>query len=387
MYHAPGRLRVKPWIICEVQPWCSHSKRGKHTHISCMTPSWTSRGPWGRCWPPRAIPSGKRLSHMGNKRRIYLVGIGTSWHAALIAEHWFRRFAQGAPEVQAWHSFEFYSYPPALSPEDAVIVISHRGTKTYSFLALELAKSCGAFTLAVTSTNPGPRIRVADLEINTVEQERSAAFTVSYTSALTVLAMIAANLGGSPGGTDPAALRARLQDVPGQIAQALAKEEEIREAAERFQGASRFLTVAWGPNTANAYEAALKMKETSAVDCEGLQTEQILHGPFCSVNQDCLVTLVAPPGPGYQRSLDIARASSAVGASVWALVQQGDDQLSAEAGNAFQLPEMPELWSPLVYVAPIQLFTYHLALARNAHPDLFQQNNPRQAAARREYNL
>ena len=330
---------------------------------------------------------GQAVESLANKRRIYLVGIGTSWHAALIAEHWFRRFAQGAPEVQAWHSFEFYSYPPALSPEDAVIVISHRGTKTYSFLALELAKSCGAFTLAVTSTNPGPRIRVADLEINTVEQERSAAFTVSYTSALTVLAMIAANLGGSPGGTDPAALRARLQDVPGQIAQALAKEEEIREAAERFQSASRFLTVAWGPNTANAYEAALKMKETSAVDCEGLQTEQILHGPFCSVNQDCLVTLVAPPGPGYQRSLDIARASRAVGAPVWALVQQGDDQLSAEAGNAFELPEMPELWSPLVYVAPIQLFTYHLALARNAHPDLFQQNNSRQAAARREYNL
>ena len=167
----------------------------------------------------------------------------------------------------------------------------------------------------------------------------------------------------------------------------LAKEGEIREAAERFQGASRFLTVAWGPNTANAYEAALKMKETSAVDCEGLQTEQILHGPFCSVNQDCLVTLVAPPGPGYQRSLDIARASRAVGAPVWALVQEGDDQLSAEAGNAFELPEMPELWSPLVYVAPLQLFTYHLALARNAHPDLFQQNNSRQAAARREYNL
>ena len=325
---------------------------------------------------------------LANKRRIYLVGIGTSWHAALIAEHWFRRFAQGSPEVQAWHSFEFYSYPPALSPEDAVIVISHRGTKTYSFLALELAKSCGAFTLAVTSTNPGPRIRVADLEINTVEQERSAAFTVSYTSALTVLAMIAANLGGSSSnGPDAATLQNKLRDVPGQISQVLAKEGEIREAAERFQGASRFLTVAWGPNTANAYEAALKMKETSAVDCEGLQTEQILHGPFCSVNQDCLVTLVAPPGPGYQRSLDIARASRAVGAPVWALVQEGDDQLSAEAGNAFELPEMPELWSPLVYVAPLQLFTYHLALARNAHPDLFQQNNSRQAAARREYNL
>ena len=332
--------------------------------------------------------AGQAAESLGSKRRIYLVGIGTSWHAALIAEHWFRRFAQGSPEVQAWHSFEFYSYPPALGPDDAVIVISHRGTKTYSFLALELAKSAGAFTLAITSTKPGPRIRVADLQINTVEPERSAAFTVSYTSALTVLAMIATNLDGPvPGETERATLRARLQDVPGQISQVLTREAQIQEAAERFQDKSRFLTIAWGPNTANAYEAALKMKETSAVDCEGLQTEQLLHGPFCSINQDCLVTLVAPPGPGYQRSLDIARACNAAGAPVWALVQEGDADLTGEAGNTFELPEMPELWSPLVYVAPIQLFTYHLALARNAHPDLFQQNNPRQAAARRHYDL
>ena len=40
--------------------------------------------------------------------------------------------------------------PPVLSRDDAVIVISHRGTKTYSFLSLELAKDHGAFTVAIT---------------------------------------------------------------------------------------------------------------------------------------------------------------------------------------------------------------------------------------------
>jgi glucosamine--fructose-6-phosphate aminotransferase (isomerizing) len=35
------------------------------------------------------------------KRRLYLVGIGTSWHAALVGEYWFRRMGPNSLEVQA----------------------------------------------------------------------------------------------------------------------------------------------------------------------------------------------------------------------------------------------------------------------------------------------
>ena len=132
---------------------------------------------------------------------------------------------------------------------------------------------------------------------------------------------------------------------------------------------------------------ALKIKETSASDCEGLQVEQLLHGPFCSLDDRCLVTLIAPPGPGYERSLDIARASAAAGAPVWALVQEGDEDLASLASASFAMRPLPELWSPLACVAPLQLFTYHLTLQRGKHPDLFQQDNPKQAAARVHYNL
>ena len=333
---------------------------------------------------------------LASKRRLYLVGIGTSWHAALIAEHWFRRLAGSRVEVQGWHSFEFCAYPPPLSQDDAVIIISHRGTKTYSFLALELARERGAYTLAVTSTDPGPRIRVADVEFNTVAPERSAAFTVSYTAALTVMAMLASALGaklGAASGSDsdfggnPAQLRAQLESVPGVAAGIINRSDAVERAVQRFQERQRFISVGWGPNTANAYEVALKIKETSAADCEGLQVEQLLHGPFCSIGPDCLVTLIAPPGPGYERALNIARAAAAVDAPVWALVQEGDEELSALVTESFPMPPLAELWSPLAYVVPLQLFTYYLALARDKHPDRFQQDNPAQAEARTHYEL
>ena len=325
---------------------------------------------------------------LATKRNIYVVGIGTSWHAVLVAEHWFRRFASRDIQVQGWHSFEFCSYPPALGPEDAVIIISHRGTKTYSFLALELAKEKGAYTVAVTSTDPGPRLQVADTSLHTVAPERSSAFTISYTAALTVLALMATELGAALGDDEETArLRDQLLDVPGAVADIIDREQAIAGVVEAYGDRQRFISVGWGPNTANAYEVALKIKETSASDCEGLQVEQLLHGPFCSVDDQCLVTLIAPPGPGYERSLDIARASAAAGAPVWALVQEGDEELSSLASASFAMKPLPELWSPLASVVPLQLFTYHLALHRSKHPDLFQQDNPKQAAARAHYGL
>jgi len=323
-----------------------------------------------------------------HRKSIHLAGIGTSWHAALVAQHWFRQLAPAAPPVHAWHSFEFFSYPPPLGQDDAVIVISHRGTKTYSFQALELAHARGAYTVAVTATNPGPRIMAADMALQTVEQERSAAFTVSYTSALMVLALIALGLGeasASPGAAS--GTLQQLRQIPGAVADALAREQAIAQTASRFASQGRFLSVAWGPNTANAYEVALKIKETSAADSEGIQAEQLLHGPFCSVDSRCLLLLVAPPGPGSQRAGDIARAAAAAGAPVWGLLEEGNTQLARLCTEAFALPPVPEIWSPLLYVAPLQLFTYHLTLARDANPDLFQQDNPRQAAACVHYSL
>ena len=327
-------------------------------------------------------------AELAKRRRLYIVGIGTSWHATLVAEHWFRRFSAKSLEIQACHSFEFCAYSPQLSSDDAVIVVSHRGTKTYSFQALELAKAAGAYTVSITSTEPGPRIRVADVVLNTVEPERSAAYTVSYTTALVVLGMLATAVGNwSDASEELPILRAQLEEVPQTLTQVLVNQSKAQHAARHFQSKGRFVSVGWGPNTANAYEVALKIKETSAVDSEGLQVEQILHGPFCSIGEKCLITLVAPPGPGYERALNIARASIEVGAPVWALVQEGDTLLSDLATEAFFMPSISDFWSPLIYVLPLQLFTYYLALARGAHPDLFQQDNARQAAARQHYEL
>src|SRR3712207_3529889 len=81
--------------------------------------------------------------------RLFLVGIGTSYHAARIGEHLFREYG-GELDVRAVHSFDFALYGPVLEPGDCVVAISHRGAKRYTARALERALDAGCRTALVT---------------------------------------------------------------------------------------------------------------------------------------------------------------------------------------------------------------------------------------------
>ncbi len=312
-------------------------------------------------------------------RRIHLCGVGTSWHAALVGEHLFK--AVGLAETRAWNSFEFASYPPPLTGDDLVIVMAHSGTKRYPSEALSLAKEAGASTAIVTSQTSQANLEQADVVVRTTSRDRSAAFTVSHTGAMAALALVASRL---PDGKEVGRDLARL---PSFVASALEKEEEVRQLVERVQDFRWYCFAGWGPNTSTAYEAALKVNEAAYDVTTAYQLEQFLHGPFVATGPRCLVTLVAPPGPGYERSVEVGKAVKATGAGLAALVAEADEEMTSVADNVLVLPSVAEALSPIVYVVPLQLFTYWLALERGRNPDTFRLDDPTHRAARAHYSL
>ena len=138
--------------------------------------------------------------------RLFLAGLGTSHHAAQVGEHLMRVYGGGV-DARAVGSFDLALYGPELGPEDVVVAVSHRGSKRYTALALERAREAGCRTALVTGEGGSGRGR-ADAVFETVAQERSSAHTVSYTSAVAVLALLAGRIGRhrSGGETLPAAL-------------------------------------------------------------------------------------------------------------------------------------------------------------------------------------
>lgn len=317
--------------------------------------------------------------------RLYLVGIGTSYHAALAGEHLVRSYGGGISAYAA-HAFDFALYGPRLGPRDGVITVTHRGTKRYTRDALMRAREAGCPTVVVTGEGPDDRAD-ADVVLQTVPQERSSAHTVSYAGAVAALSVLAAAVGAARLGR--AALDAALLEraVPAALRGALALEPEIAGHARGFATSPRIWLVGGGPGAIAAIEGALKIKETSYMTAEGMSAEAMLHGPFqCSEPEDLFI-LIAQAGPAQSRVADVAGAIREIGARCVVVDDGAATALRDGVAARWSVPPVPEPFTALTCAVPLQLFSYHLALARGTNPDSFRLEDPRFAKAYRRVTL
>lgn len=303
---------------------------------------------------------------------VWLTGVGSSWHAALAGELLFARVGRLGSRARAVHAFDFVEY--GSDPTGAVVAITHRGTNRHVAAALQRARAAGGAAVAVAGHGiEGPA--GAEHALRTVEQEASSCHTVSYTTALAMLAALAAAVGHD----DDTAHQ--LDAIPDQLALLLGQ-EAWEDLAARFGGRRRYWVVGGGPNTATAYEAALKLNEAAWLPAAGFACEQFLHGPWAAMEPEDLVILIAPPGPSHARCRDVARVAAAIGAPLIALVAEDDREIGALAAETIALPPVAELLSPIVAIVPLQLLTYHLAVAAGANPDTMRADQPAHGRAR-----
>jgi len=314
--------------------------------------------------------------------RLFLVGTGTSLHAALVGEHLFRLHGAGR-EARAVPAFDFALDGPALTAQDTVVVLSHRGTKQYSVAALQRACAAGCRTALICGQGAPPSPVAPDAVLPTVPQELSSAHTISYAGALAALAALAGAVGRRAG-------RPTLDGVlltgglPALLAGALAAEPEVAALAARHAGHRRIWIAGAGVDAVTAAEIALKIKESSYLQAEGMAAEAMLHGPFQCLEAADLVILIATARPGVERLEALARMAEEVGAArLWV----GSAQAPGEGCDLLAVPEAPAPLSCLTCLVPLQLLAYHLALTRGTDPDAFRLNDPRFARAARHARL
>jgi glucosamine--fructose-6-phosphate aminotransferase (isomerizing) len=303
-------------------------------------------------------------------RRIFVVGIGTSLHAAMIGS-WLLRAA--GSDARAVSSFDFALYPDSysLTAEDAVVVMAHTGVKTYSAVSIQRAHDAGARVLSVgslTAEHPG-----SELILRTVEREQSAAYTASHLAAMTVMAQVATVLGEGRSASGVNGFRAALDRLPDQIADVVARETGIQPVAEDALQ-RQIYAIAAGPNEATALELVIKAREAAYVPIDALHAEQFLHGPMVAFNEGDLLVAVAVPGNAFDRVAGICAVADAMGGRLWIV---GSSVPSTPDATVFALPELPEMLSPLLAVVPMQMLAYTMAVLRGTHPDTFRRNDPR----------
>jgi glutamine---fructose-6-phosphate transaminase (isomerizing) len=319
-----------------------------------------------------------------DKDRIVFVGIGTSLHAARIAELWLRDFTAGSIWAHFEQSFEFLHHSPALGPDDAVIVITHTGSSSASAEALRLARAKGALTIAITGQDSNEAIRGADFQIETCEQEIAFAYTKSYSTALAALALINLRIAAASNLLAHSTFYEQLAAVPALMRQALALEPQCRQLATLIAARQRVEIFGAGSGWATAREAALKIKESCYIAAEGFETEEVLHGPFSEVDSRTALIGLLTGGPSDDRARQIFRAAGEVQALRAAIiVPSAHRDIAAE--HTLQVPECAEWLQAFVHLVPLQLLNYFLALERGVSPDSGRQEQAQHAAAAKHY--
>ncbi len=324
--------------------------------------------------------AGPHLPRIAEGARLFLVGIGTSHHAAQVGEHLFRTCA-GDADARAVHAFDFALYGPPLTPRDVVVGISHRGTKRYTAASLARAREAGCMTVLITGEGAAPDGARADVTLHTVPQEISSAHTISYTGAIAALAALAEQVGRHRRGTAPLPPGFLRDAMPAALRAALETEPDAAAFAGEHAGRRRIWLVGGGPSAVTAQEAALKIKETSYLQAEGMSVEALLHGPLQCTEAGDLFVLVAPAGAAQARVIEAAGQVEAIGAPFLVVGDGTAEVLRRGAAGRWAVPAVPEPFTALTCVVPMQLLAYHLALARGTNPDGFRLEDPRFARA------
>lgn len=271
-------------------------------------------------------------------RRVLLIGTGTSWHAANHGAFLLRLAGIEAWPVQAADA-ALYALEP--TPDDALILLSHRGIKTYTSQVLERARASGV-PVVVISRRESP----AGADLETVDNERSSAFTSSHLAALLRLAQLAAALGADVGD---------LNAVPDAVS------EELTGPSPDVVPPVRLLEfIGAGTNQWTAAEGALKVRETAYIPTEGLSAEQFLHGPSVALGKADTLVCLDGGGPMRERVGQIANAAAATGATV----------------HRFERRDLGEPLSIFPLTVIVQRIALECAEALGTNPDTFGYDVP-----------
>ena len=295
-------------------------------------------------------------------RRVRLTGVGASGHAAQVGELMLRSIGIDA---RAMHAFELATFSTNFDPNELVIVISHRGGKSYAAKALQRALQSGMKTIVITGQES--TLTRADVIIATVPQERSATHTASFTAAMAVLATLAARC-------EPRSpLAAAAPTLPECLRAMLPSREIAREVAEIVaQPGRRTLLLGAGGCHAIARGGALALKEAAYVVAEGNHLEDGLHGGLHGQQAGDVLIQLAPDGVTNERQADLARVADGVGLDRWKIGGQPDGARWHTA-----LPDVPDVVAPVPAAIPLQWLALETALRLGTDPDSFRRDDER----------
>ena len=302
---------------------------------------------------------------------VQIVACGTSYHAGLIARHWFEEIAGLPCGVEVASEFRYRTQ--VVRPNTMILTISQSGETADTLAALRGAKADGfGPSVAIVNVPESSLVRESDFVLMTrAGPEIGVASTKAFTTQLTGLLLLVIALGRRHGiaPEQERDLVSQLERLSADCQEVLKLDAAIAELSEQFVDKHHALFLGRGLQYPVAMEGALKLKEISYIHAEAYPAGELKHGPLALIDADMPVVAVAPNDALLEKLESNLEEVRARGGQLFVFAESSVDLNVKGAVRVVCLPAVGAQVSPIVYTLPLQLLAYHVATLKGTDVD------------------
>ncbi len=305
---------------------------------------------------------------MGSKsgKGLLILACGTSYHAGLVAKYVIEELLDVPVRVELASEV---NHRERVIPVANAIAVTQSGETADVLISMKKLIDAGCSTLAITNVKGSSASRLANQTLYMqAGPELSVAATKSFIAQLIELYKLIL--------MQPAVnenlrqhLLTELKSMPAQAQWVLDNASQIRDCAYQVSPYSNVFYIGRGINYPIALEGALKIKEISYIHAEGYAAGEIKHGPFSLLQNDTPVIAIVSKDFTYEAMITNIKEIKSRKAPVIALAQENDHYIETLADRVIRVPNLHNLFSPIVNVITLQLLAYYTAKYRGCPLD------------------
>jgi glucosamine--fructose-6-phosphate aminotransferase (isomerizing) len=275
--------------------------------------------------------------------------------------------------VQVEIGSEYRYASPVVDKHTLAVLITQSGETADTLASFRLARGCGAQTLALTNVVGSSITRGADAVVYLrVGPEIGVVATKTFTAQVALLELLALQWGSGRGTLDEAeraTLARSFEILPDLVEATLGTDNQVMRLAHKLQERRSCFFFGRGYGFPAALEGALKLKEVSYMHAEGYAAGELKHGPIAMLDPDIPVIAIATESATHEKVVSNIQEVRARQAPVVAVATEGDPKTAKYADDVIYVPRAHEALTPILAVVPLQLLSYHIAIARGCDVD------------------
>ncbi|UCH01846.1 MAG: glutamine--fructose-6-phosphate transaminase (isomerizing) [Candidatus Bathyarchaeota archaeon] len=312
---------------------------------------------------------------LDRSKEIYLIACGTSYNACVAASYMFSNLCNLITHPVLASEF-VEQYGNAVNIDSTILAVSQSGETADVLNAIEYARFRAATILGITNSIGSTLTRVARAYISQQSgPEIGVAATKTFTSQLMVFAQLALHLAkirGKVSQNQMDYLTEKIQEIPALVEEIIQiQEKKIRKIAKKYKEKACFYFLGRGISTATAIEGRLKLLEIAYIPSIAYPAGESKHGPISLIEQGFPIIFVCPKDSTQKALIGNIMEMKARGGTIIAVVDESNDEIKKLADDYIEIPaDIPELWTPIPYVIPLQLFAYYMAIEKGLNPDM-----------------